>query len=234
MNNVIQRDVSKMKSKEDDSPTGTLPRSGVRLDHVTKDRVRGPQGRRLPRKPNKSIGAEMSVAREAGGDSLLGSEEDCTSGGGGSTTVRDARGRATSLSALESSSETHPKVRLEFQLGSEDDTLANNNRNSSYLAGDVVSSFPSPDPYTNRLSFEQAWFITLPDSHPPTLYGSKANRKSALDEDVDNTSDYSSMHGSPPSTKSHNSKRSPSASPTHPPGRSSIGARIQKFLCSLL
>jgi len=215
-----------MKVKEDESPTGTLPRSGVRLDHVTKDRVRGPQGRRLPRKPNKSLGAELTSTlnnRDGGGpDSLMDSADEEISNGS-STGVRDARGRATSLSALESSSETHPKVRLEFELGSEDISTTNNPPMGNYM-----SPFPSPDPQTNRLSFEQAWFITLPEA-------SKAEgRKSGLDEDVDNTSDYSSMHGSPPSTKSHGSKReSPSASPTHPP-RNSIGARIHKFLCSLL
>lgn len=191
-----------MKSKGEDSATGTLPRSEARLDHVTKGRVKGPQGRRLPRKPQKSNGNDSKA------DSVLDLNDE--------TAVRDSRGKAISLSALEASSETHLKPRLEFELGSEDDDHSNYLNNSP-------SSNQSPN--TNRLSFEQAWFITLPDSR------CKSGRKT---EDEDNTSDYSSMHGSSSPPSSESSKRSPSASPTNPPEKNSIRTRIEKFLCSLL
>jgi len=187
-----------MKSKDDE----TLPRSSVRLDHVTKGRVRGPQGRRLPRKPQKSSPTPNGMDSKS--DSLIDSDKE--------TIVRDSLGRATSLSALETCTSENPKIRLEFQLGSEDD---------SGVTNDHLVNLACSSPKANRLSFEQAWFITLPDSH---------QTGKGADEDVDNTSDYSSMHGSP-STKS--SKRSPSSSPTNPPARS-LRQRIEKFLCSLL
>jgi hypothetical protein len=193
-----------MKSKADESSNGngTLPRSGACLDHVTKGRVKGPQGRRLPRKPQKSNGIDSKA------DSVLESDEE--------TAIRDSRGRATSFSALEASTESHSKIRLEFELKSGDEDHSSDSLSTGSPA------FPNQSPNTNRLSFEHAWFLTLPDSH---------HKSGGKTEDEDSTSDYSSMHGSP-STKS--SKRSPSASPTNPPERLSFKSRIEKFLCSLL
>lgn len=202
-----------MKSKTPDS--GSLPRTEAALDHVTKGRVRGPQGRRLPRKPQRpNNGLQDSKI-----DSVVDSEDDTSVS---PVQLKDSRGRATSLSALEASSENHSKIRLEFELGSEDSSSSSAN-NSGYLSN--TPPYPNQSPNTNRLSFEQAWFITLPDSHR------KSGRSHKLEQDEDSTSDYSSMHehGSPPSTKS--SKRS---SPTNPPARNSLRNRIEKFLCSLL
>ncbi|OXA65124.1 Pleckstrin y domain-containing family A member 6 [Folsomia candida] len=203
-----KRDSStKTKSKQqDDSPTGTLPRTGARLDNLTKGRPRGPQGRRLPRKPQRPNGTPNET------DPVLDSEDEMG-------VARDSsHGRAATM--VESSLETNLKIRLEFESKSEDELRVNN---SIYLS-DATSCSNNQSPNAKRLSFEQAWFITLPDS--PRKSGSKL-------EEEDNTSDYSSMHGSPPSTKS--SKRSPSASPTNnPPARNSLKSRLEKFLCSLL
>ncbi|CAL8086676.1 unnamed protein product [Orchesella dallaii] len=98
---------SKSKSKEEETG-GTLPRSGDRLDHVTKSRVKGPQGRRLPRKSNLGRSSGISDSRPDTVDSLVDSDED----------VRDSRGRATSLSALEASSVTHPNTKSNSSNGS--------------------------------------------------------------------------------------------------------------------
>lgn len=196
---VSQRDsTSKMKSKTEENPGDVLPRSEERLSHVTKSRARGPQGRRLPTKPQRPNGAHSKA------NSVLDLDED--------TAARDSRGRATSLLALETLSETHPKTRLDFDLG--DESAFSNTLSVNMNFSNEIPAKSSDQ----RLSFEKAWFITLPETYCKSK-----------EDDMDNTSDYSSMHGSTPSTKS--SKGSPS--PTDQRPRKTMKSRIEKLICSL-
>jgi len=216
---------SKSKTKEEENG-GTLPRSGDRLDHVTKSRVKGPQGRRLPRKSNFGRTSGISDSRPEAVDSLVDSDED----------VRDIRGGATSLSALEASSVTHPNTKSNSRLGSLSGTGSGDRLDFDLSDGSPSSSSSSPvntnpDLITNdENSFEHAWFIRMPT--PTATNGSTS--KGLDSDDVDSTSDYSSMHGSPPSPKSSGSKRASSKTPSSTNSNTSFKSKFQKFICSLL
>lgn len=227
---LLQKDSLNSKSKSKEEENGTLPRSGDRLDHVTKGRVKGPQGRRLPRKSHLGRSSGIGYSRPDAVDSLVDSDED----------VRDSRGRATSLSALEASSITHPNSKQQSisRLGSLSGTDSGDriDFDLSDVSPDASSSSSSPvnhnpDLIVNDESFEHAWFIRMPT---PTLRSSGSAAK-GLDSDVDSTSDYSSMHGSPPSPKTSGSKRAPSKTPSSSnSSNTSFKSKFQKFICSLL
>ena len=214
-----------MKEPKDNNKDDSLPPSEKRLDNVTKGRVKGPQGRRLPRKPGHRV--KSSELLDPGISLHTESDEE---------TPLKTRGRATSLTALEATCGEHGRSRLSFELGCESDdnialdlpnhVISATNKHNDNLSSPFETSISNDPSSPSRASFEQAWFITLPSDCKP----------SKEEYDIESTSDYSSLNGSPSSTsKSQLSKRSLSSSPASSKSSThSLKSRIEKFVCSLL
>ncbi|CAG7835616.1 unnamed protein product [Allacma fusca] len=226
--------LSKSKGLELDGleTLSALPASRESLDcRVVKTRVRGPTGRRLPRKSlgnwtspvvRKTIKATVEKSEEDEEDELKEGKEEGDGDAEGETNKAE-----TTLSTLNESDVIEEEKEEISRKGSTSSNSTSNNR----LEKDKVETTPTTTTTAttdqsheetesdieehDQENFDRAWFLSSPDAR----CGSPS---------TESTSDYFSMHGN------LNSSRSLSVTPhseNPPPGKGNHG---KKFFCCLL